>query len=108
MTQMKADGYKHGEVLDTIKSLLACTAGELKEVAQDPNATVLERTVAQALGKAMAAGNLQHIELLLNRAYGAPKETLEALHHFSGPMQIELKVGGPPIVSNELDIADGE
>jgi hypothetical protein len=108
MTQMKDAGYKNNEVLDTIKALLACTVGELKDVAQDPNATVLERTVAQALGKAVVAGNLQAIEILLTRSFGSPKETMEALHHFSGPMQITIRQGGPPIVSSEDEIQDAE
>ena len=106
MTQMKDAGYKHSEILDTIKALLACTAAELKEVAQDPNGTILERTVAQALGLGLVKGNLQPVETLMTRVWGMPKETVEQLHNFTTPMVVQVVESGPPIVSSEADVTD--
>jgi len=106
MTHMKSDGYTKNQVMDTIKTLLACRADELKEVAQDTSATVLERTVAHAIGLAMAKGSMHVIEALLTRAYEAPKETIENLQQFTGPMQIEIITQGPPIALSEADVTD--
>jgi hypothetical protein len=108
MTQMKDAGYKHSEILDTIKALLACTAAELKEIVEDTSGTVLERTVANALGKALVAGSLHPLETLITRAWGMPKETIEEIHSWSTPMIVQVVESGPPIVSREDDVQDAD
>ena len=108
VSKMKAVGYTKSEILETIKTLLACRIEELQATAMDTECTVLERTVAKALGDAMVKGKLDIIETLITRVYGAPKETIEASVHLTGPMQIEVINSGPPIVSNEADVTDVE
>jgi hypothetical protein len=54
------------------------TPDELQKVHDDPKSTVLEKVVASAIIKSIKQGDLNSIETLLNRAYGKPKEKVEA------------------------------
>ena len=78
VTALKEIGYKRSEINDTIQSMLALTQAELKEVYDNPNATILERTIANALNKGLVKGHLFAIESLLTRAFGMPKIEVEA------------------------------
>ena len=75
--QLKKAGYKLAEINDTIQTLLNCNLEELKEIWDNPNATLLERTIAAAIRKGIEKGNLDSVETLLNRVYGKPKEALD-------------------------------
>lgn len=75
--QLKKAGYKLHEINDTIQTLLNLTVEELKEVWDNPNATLLERTIASAIRKGIEKGNLDSVETLLNRVYGKPKDSLD-------------------------------
>lgn len=70
-------GYKRSEINDAIQALMAMNEKELREVHENKDATVLERTVAAALIKGMEKSSLHYSETLLTRVYGQPKETVE-------------------------------
>lgn len=73
--KMKAQGYQLQDVDKTIENLLAMTLDELKAVYNNPEATVLEKTIAKAIGKSIEKGSLYSLETLLSRRFGKPRET---------------------------------
>lgn len=75
VTLLKEQGYKLSEVNDTIQTIMAMDMEELKSVWDNPKATILEKTIANALRKSLEKGSLYSIDTLLNRVYGKPKET---------------------------------
>lgn len=75
VTLLREQGYKLSEVNDTIQTIMAMDLEELKQVWDNPKATVLEKTIANALKKSLEKGSLYSIDTLLNRVYGKPKET---------------------------------
>jgi len=81
-------GYKNSEVADTIQVLMSMTLQELKDVYQDENSTVLEKTVAGAIRKSIEKGTLYSLDLLWNRVYGKPKEQMDL--NASGGMEIKV------------------
>lgn len=72
---MKAQGYQMQDIDKTIENLLAMTVDELKAVDNNPEATVLEKTIAKAIGKSIEKGSLYSLETLLSRRFGKPRET---------------------------------
>ena len=79
--ELKDQGYKQSEINDTILAMLAMDIEELKDVWQNPKATILEKTIAAAMRKSIERGSLYSIETLITRAYGKPKETVEQTIH---------------------------
>jgi len=77
VTQLKECGYKLSEINDTIQTMLSMNLDELKLVWDDPNATILEKTIANAMKRSLEKGSLYSIETLLSRVYGKPKETAQ-------------------------------
>lgn len=77
VSQLQKNGYKISEINDTIQNLMAMDISELKEVWDNPYATVLEKTIASALKKSMEKGTLDSMETLLTRVFGKPKEKVE-------------------------------
>ena len=77
VTTLKEQGYKRSEINDTIQALLSMNLQELKEVFDDKNATILEKTIANALKKSLEKGSLYSIETLITRVYGQPKQEIE-------------------------------
>lgn len=75
--QMKVEGYKLYEINDTIQSMVSMTLDELKFVYENPNSTVLEKTIAGALRKSIDKGNLDSLGTLMDRVYGKPNEKLD-------------------------------
>jgi len=78
VSTLQAQGYKLSEVNDAIQALMSMDLEELKTVAGNPKATVLEVTIAMAIKKSIDRGSLYSIETLLTRVYGKPKELTEA------------------------------
>ena len=74
---MKMEGYKLPEINDTIQHIISMNHEQLKSVLDNPEATILEKTVANALVTSLKKGTLENIETLLNRVYGKPKEKVE-------------------------------
>ena len=62
---MKVEGYKLTEINDTIQALVSMNVKDLKSVYENPNATILEKTVAAALRKSLEEGDLDSIETLM-------------------------------------------
>jgi hypothetical protein len=87
---MKIEGYKLTEINDTIQSIISMNMDDLKKVWNDPNATILEKTVAGALRKSLEKGNLESVETLLNRVYGKPKEKLDVESKGTSTIKIEI------------------
>lgn len=88
VSQLKEQGYKASEVNDAIQVLMSMTLEELKDVYNNPQATVLEKTVAAAIRKSIEKGSLYSIETLLTRVYGKPKEQVDL--NASGGLQIKV------------------
>lgn len=75
VTLLREQGYKLSEVNDTIQTIMAMDMNELKAVWDNPKATILEKTIANALMTSLKKGSLYSIDTLLSRVYGKPKET---------------------------------
>jgi len=75
--QMKVAGYTLHEINDTIQARCSMTLDQLRQIWDNPNATLLERTIAAALRKSIEKGNLDSLETLMNRVYGKPNEKLD-------------------------------
>lgn len=93
VTLLKEQGYKLSEINDTIQAMLSMDLDELKEVWQNPKATILEKTIANAMRKSLEKGSLYSIETLLSRVYGKPKETADVNQTVSGEIKITLDLG---------------
>jgi len=93
VTLLKEQGYKLAEINDTIQAMLSMDLDELKEVWQNPKATILEKTIANAMRKSLEKGSLYSIETLLSREYGKPKETADLNQTVSGEIKITLDLG---------------
>lgn len=74
---LKEQGYKLSEINDTIQAMMSMNSDELKLVYDNPEATILEKTIAHAMNKSLAKGSLYSLETLLTRVYGRPKEQAE-------------------------------
>lgn len=77
VSTLKDQGYKLSEINDTLMALLSMDINELKEVFENPKATVLEKAVAGAIRKSIEKGSLYNIETIITRAMGKPKEQTE-------------------------------
>jgi hypothetical protein len=74
---LKIDGYKLHEINDTIQAICSMDMEMLNSIKDNPQSTILERTIASALTKGIEKGQLESIETLLNRVYGKPKEKVD-------------------------------
>jgi len=77
VTLLKESGYKLSEINDTIQVMMSMTIEELKAVFDNPQATILEKTIANAMRKSLEKGSLYSLETLISRVYGKPKESAE-------------------------------
>lgn len=77
VTLLKEQGYKLSEVNDTIQVMMSMDVDELKSVYDNPKATIMERTIANAMNKSLQKGSLYSMETLLTRVYGKPKEQMD-------------------------------
>lgn len=75
VSQLHEQGYKLGEVNDCIQAIMSMDMSELKSIWDNPKATILEKTIANALMTSLKKGSLYSIDTLLTRVYGKPKET---------------------------------
>ena len=76
-TLLRESGYRIAEINDTIQVMLQMTIDELADVYKNPQATILEKTIANAMRKSLEKGSLYSIDTLLTRVYGKPKETAQ-------------------------------
>ena len=77
VTILRDHGYKLSEINHTIQVLMAMNMQEVQSVFDDPNSTILEKTIANAMIKSMKKGSLYSIDTLLTRVYGKPKEQMD-------------------------------
>ena len=103
VTLLVDQGYKRSEINDTIQNMMAMTVDELKQVWDNPKATILEKTIASAMRKSIEKGTLYSLETLLSRVYGLPKQevaaTVESRPIWTG---LKLRVDNPDD-SNQQD-----
>jgi hypothetical protein len=92
ITLLKEQGYKISEVNDTIQVMMAMDLEELKSVWENPKATILEKTIANAMRKSLEKGSLYSLETLMNRVYGKPKETVDNNIKTDEPIIITLNL----------------
>ncbi len=78
VSTLKAHGYKLSEINDCIKVMLSMTQEQLRGIASNPLATVLEIMIASAMNASIKRGDLVSLETLLNRAFGKPTQYIEA------------------------------
>jgi hypothetical protein len=78
---LKDMGYNKQDVDTTIQNMMSMTIDELADVFKDPKATVLEKTVANAIKKGIEKGSLYSLETLMNRVYGFPNQKSEIQTH---------------------------
>jgi hypothetical protein len=101
--ELKEQGYKLSEVTDSIEILISMTEQELININRNKNSTVLEKVVASAILKSLKQGDLFSIETLLNRAYGKPKEKVQADITITNHT-IKLKFGNNNEENDETDV----
>ena len=77
VTLLKEQGYRLSEINDTIQVMMSMTLDELKVVWQNPLATILEKTIANAMQKSLSKGSLYSVSTLMDRVYGKPKESTQ-------------------------------
>ncbi len=105
VSQLRDSGYKLSEVNDCIQVMMAMTLDELKQVWDNPLATVLEKTIASAIKKSIEKGSLYSIETLLSRVYGSPKETAEVSQEIRiTSLSVNVVHTNVPIASSEKEI----
>ena len=73
-TLLKEHGYKVSEINDTIQVMMAMSVADLSIIIKDDKATVMERTIGNAMLKSLKKGSLYSLETLLSRAFGQPKQ----------------------------------
>jgi hypothetical protein len=88
--ELREQGYRLSEINDTIQVMMSMDINELKEVFENTNATILEKTIANAMKKSLEKGSLYSLETLLTRVYGKPKETTDM--NVSGNFDITLNI----------------
>jgi hypothetical protein len=106
VTLLKESGYKISEINDTIQVMMAMTMDELKGVYDNPEGTILEKTIANAMRKSLQKGSLYSLETLLSRVYGKPKESIDTNNKtdLTGKIVIEVKNSNTPLANRETDI----
>lgn len=75
--QLKEMGYNKQDINQTIENMMAMTLNELADVYKDDNATILERTIANAMRKSLEKGTLYSLETLISRVHGKATEKQE-------------------------------
>jgi hypothetical protein len=71
-------GYSAEDALRTIQNCIAMDLEELKALFENPESTVLEKTIAKALQTDLKKGGFKAIEFLMNRVWGQPKQSIES------------------------------
>jgi len=105
-TILKDNGYKLSEINDTIQAMMAMDLDELKEIYDDQSATILEKTLANAMRTSLKKGSLYSIETLLSRVYGKPKEQIDTNNktELQGRIQVEITSSTIPLANRETDV----
>ena len=62
VTLLKDMGYNKQDINQTIENMMAMTLNELADIFKDEHATILERTIANAMRKSLEKGTLYSLE----------------------------------------------
>lgn len=89
-TLLIEQGYSQSSINDCICAMLAMNEAQLKTIEHEPEATMLERTIAAALLRSFNRCNLYALEVLLTRRFGKPKETADINQAINGSVSISL------------------
>ncbi len=103
---LKEQGYKVSEVNDAIQAMMSMTFDELKEVFNDESATILEKTIANAMKKSLEKGSLYSLDTLLTRVYGKPRETIDTNNktELKGRIEVVVNKSDIPLSNRETDV----
>jgi hypothetical protein len=96
VSQLKIDGYKLAEINATILMCMNMTIDELKGVYTNPDATILEKTVANAMFSSLKKGSLYSLDTLLSRVFGKPKESTTIIDETVSEIVISYEAKNPP------------
>lgn len=108
ITLLRKNGeYKHAQIKQVVKECLYANVDQLEEMFEHPEATVLERTVAHALLKGFANGDLSAFALLGQIAYTGEVDPAE-LEDLSSPVEVIVRRSKdtPRIARGEHEIED--
>lgn len=89
---LKDMGYNKQDINQTIENMMAMTLKELADVFKDDDATILERTIANAMRKSLEKGELYSLETLISRVHGTPTKTVDLKAEIETTKQI-FKIG---------------
>jgi hypothetical protein len=70
-------GYKESEIRDCIKQILTQKESRIIEISSDDETPILEKLICKGILSDFENGSMNNIELVLNRTYGKPKETID-------------------------------
>ena len=103
---LKEQGYKVSEVNDAIQAMMSMTFDEIKEIFHDENATMLEKTIANAMKKSLEKGSLYSLDTLLTRVYGKPRETIDTNNktELKGKIEVVVSRSEIPLSNRETDV----
>jgi hypothetical protein len=103
---LKEQGYKISEVNDAIQAMMSMTFDEVKEVFNNPEATMLEKTIANAMKKSLEKGSLYSLDTLLTRVYGKPRETIDTNNktELKGRLEVIVSKCDVPLANRETDV----
>jgi hypothetical protein len=103
---LKEQGYKVSEVNDAIQAMMSMTFDELKEIYNDESATILEKTIANAMKKSLEKGSLYSLDTLLTRVYGKPRETIDTNNktELKGKIEVVVSRSEVPLSNRETDV----
>lgn len=75
----------NAQLLEIANLIVQGNAGQLKAIAKNPNATVVNAMVASVAGRIIAKGDMYALDVLLNRLIGKVRDTVELTGSSSGP-----------------------
>jgi hypothetical protein len=86
--------------------MMSMTFDELKEVFNDESATILEKTIANAMKKSLEKGSLYSLDTLLTRVYGKPRETIDTNNktELKGRIEVVVNKSDVPLSNRETDV----
>lgn len=91
------EGFTVSQINDCLSILLSFNMDELKALFDNPDASVLEKTVARALVKSLTRGDLVALETVLSRVHGRPTARAEV-----------TGAGGVPLTPITIVVQDEE
>jgi hypothetical protein len=105
ISQITDYGYKAGEIVDVLNTLVALRIDQLQLVEVNPECTLLERVIAKVLVKAYNKGSLWDLNSILDRVVGLPKQTAEIKQDIDfSKFRVEVVHTGVGFASKESEV----